>query len=73
MTDRELLAVEDIALSFANRMPDWTLENSEIKLRIANRRYFVIDEVDASRLEALRKMIILIIEERRKRETQVES
>jgi hypothetical protein len=69
MNISQLTALEDLALEFARKIPDWVSEDSEIKIRRSDRHYFVLDEVDAGRLDNLRKMIPIIIEERRKRET----
>lgn len=66
MTKEQLTAVEDLALAFANEPPIWFLEDSAVKVRCLNRRYWVLDEVDASRLDNLRQLIPVIIEERRK-------
>jgi hypothetical protein len=69
-----LVALEEFVLDLANDPPSFILENhdpSVIILRRTDRHYYLIDEVDAGRLEALRKIIPTIIEERRKRETRV--
>lgn len=42
------------------------MEDDVIKIRVTNRRYFVIDEVEAGVLEGLRKIVPRMIEERRK-------
>lgn len=61
-----LTTLEDFALSLAEPRPDWVAEDSLFRLINCNTRYFIIDEVSAARLESLRKLVPLIIEERRK-------
>ena len=62
----KLIVLEDFVLSLAEERPDWVAEDSLFRIINCNTRYFIIDEVAAARLESLRKLIPIIIEERRK-------
>lgn len=61
-----LTELEELALHFAKKDPDWMPEDSPIKVRHRDRRYYVLDELDAGRLDNLRTLIPIIIAERRK-------
>jgi hypothetical protein len=51
-------AIEDFALHLAQQEPLWIAEDAPVQVRIEGQRHFILNEVDAGRLEALRQLTL---------------